>query len=142
MALTRFNRPESEIAGKRFSDVMDEFFSDFVSARKDRFVPSIDVSETDKEFVVDVYLPGIEKKDIQLNVENGMLNISGERIFKNEDKGRRYHRVETEYGSFNRKLQLPDNVDEDSIIANYNNGILTITIEKSEDKVKKQISIK
>jgi len=142
MALARFNRPESEISGRRFSDVMDEFFNDFVSARRDRFVPSIDVSETDKQFVIDVYLPGMEKKDIQVNIENGMLNITGERSFKNEDKGKKYHRVEAEYGTFNRKLQLPDNVDEDSIGATYKDGILNITIDKSEDKVKKQISIK
>jgi HSP20 family protein len=77
-----------------------------------------------------------------VNIENGMLNISGERTVKKEDDGRKFHRIETEYGSFNRSLQLPDNVNEDSIDATYEDGVLNITIDKSEDKVKKQISIK
>lgn len=142
MTLVRFNRPETDIAGKRFSDVMDDFFNDFVSARRETFVPRIDVSETDKQFIIDVLLPGIKKEDITVNIENGMLNISGERSVKKEDDGRKFHRIETEYGSFNRSLQLPDNVDEESINASYKDGVLNITIEKSEDKVKKQISIK
>jgi len=142
MALTRFNRPESDVASKRFSDVMDEFFSDFVSARRETFIPRVDVSETDSEFIIDVLLPGIKKEDIDVNIENGMLNISGERSIEKEDDGRRFHRIETEYGTFNRSLQLPDNVDEESIHASFKDGILNITVKKSEDKVKKQISIK
>lgn len=142
MTLVRFNNPETDIAGKRFSDIMDDFFNDFVSSRRESFVPRIDVSETDNEFIIDVLLPGMNKEDISVNIENGMLNISGERTVKNEDDGRKFHRIETEYGSFSRSLQLPDNVNEESIDATYKDGVLNITIDKSEDKVKKQISIK
>ncbi|MGF1668919.1 MAG: Hsp20/alpha crystallin family protein [Balneolaceae bacterium] len=142
MTLVRFNRPDANVAGKRFSDVMDEFFNDFVSARRDNFVPSIDVSETDKEFIIEAQLPGMEKKDINVDIDNGMLNISGERTIKKEENGRKFHRVETEYGAFNRRLQLPDNVNHESIKAAYKDGILSISIEKSEERVKKQISIK
>lgn len=126
---------------KRFSDIMDEFFNDAVSARRDNFVPSIDVSETENQFMITAELPGMKKEDINISLENGRLSISGERSFENEEKGKTYHRVETQYGSFNRSFQLPDNVSEESITATYEDGLLNITIDKSEDKVKKQIEI-
>lgn len=126
---------------KRFSDIMDEFFNDAVSARRDSFVPSIDVSETDDKFLISAELPGMSKDDININLENNRLSISGERSFEKEDKGKKYHRVETKYGSFERSFQLPDNVDQDSISASYENGLLEISIQKSEEEVKKQIEI-
>jgi len=126
---------------KRFSDIMDEFFNDAVNARRDSFVPSIDVSESENQFMITAELPGMKKEDINISLENGRLSISGERSFENEEKGKTYHRVETQYGSFNRSFQLPDNVSEESITATYEDGLLNITIDKSEDKVKKQIEI-
>jgi HSP20 family protein len=126
---------------KQFSDIMDEFFNDAVNARRDNFVPSIDVSETDNQFMITAELPGMSKEDINISLENGRLAISGERSFKNEEQGRTFHRVETQYGSFNRSFQLPDNISEESITATYEDGLLNITIDKSEDKVKKQIEI-
>jgi len=120
---------------------MDEFFNDAVNARRDSFVPSIDVSETENQFMITAELPGMKKEDINISLENGRLSISGERSFENEEKGKTYHRVETQYGSFNRSFQLPDNVSEESITATYEDGLLNITIDKSEDKVKKQIEI-
>ncbi|MGD8427474.1 MAG: Hsp20/alpha crystallin family protein [Balneolaceae bacterium] len=127
---------------KRFSDIMDEFFNDAVSARRDNFVPNIDISETDTQFLISAELPGMKKDDIDISLENSRLSISGERSFENEEEGKKFHRVETKYGSFNRSFQLPDNVDETSIQAKYEDGLLNITIDKSEEKVKKQIEIK
>lgn len=86
-------------------------------------------------------LPGMSKDNINISLEKGQLSISGERSFKNEEQERNFHRVETQYGSFNRSFQLPDNISEDSIHATYENGLLNISIDKSEDKVKKQIEI-
>lgn len=126
---------------KRFSDIMDEFFNDAVNARRDSFVPSIDVSETDNQFLITAELPGMKKDDINISLENNRLSISGERTFENEEKGKTYHRVETQYGSFSRSFQLPDNISEESITAKYEDGLLNITIDKSEEKVKKQIEI-
>jgi len=142
MALLKYSRPESDVFNRRFSDIMDEFFNDAVATRKNTFAPSIDISETDKQFIVDVEVPGINKKDIELNLENNMLTISGERSFNKEEEGKQYHRVESHYGTFNRSFRLPENVDSDSIKATYNNGILNITVDKSEEKLKKQIEIK
>ena len=141
MTLVRYNRPKKDVMSKRFSDIMDEFFNDAVNARRDSFVPSIDVSETENQFMITAELPGMKKDDINISLENGRLSISGERSFENEEKGKTYHRVETQYGSFNRSFQLPDNVSEESITATYEDGLLNITIDKSEDKVKKQIEI-
>lgn len=141
MTLLRYNRPRRDLASGNFSDLMDEFFNDVVNTRNDSFVPGIDIAETDGQFLVSVELPGMEKKDIDVSLDNGRLTVSGERKFEEEEKGRTYHRVETKYGSFSRSFQLPDNIDENSINARYENGILNISIDKSEDKVKKQIKI-
>jgi HSP20 family protein len=112
------------------------------SATNDSFVPSIDVSETEDQFVIEAELPGMKKADINISLKNGRLAISDERRFESEKEGKTFHRVETKYGSFNRSFQLPDNIDEESINASYKNGLLNISIQKSVDKVKKQIKIK
>ena len=142
MTLMRYTRPRQELANKRFSDIMDEFFNDAVNSNQDSFVPSIDVSETDDQFLISAELPGMKKEDININLENGRLSISGERKFKREEEGKTYHRVETQYGSFSRSFQLPDYVDQESINAGYSDGLLNITIKKAENKVKRQIEIK
>ena len=142
MTLIKYSQPNRDIFGKRFSDIMDEFFNDAVATRQHSFAPSIDISETDKQYLIDVEVPGMDKKDIELNVENNTLTISGERKFENEEEGKQYHRVESSYGSFSRSFSLPDNVNSESIQATYNNGILHVTVDKSEQKMKKQIKIK
>lgn len=142
MTLIKYTQPNRDIFGKRFSDIMDEFFNDAVATRQQAFAPSIDISETDKQYLIDVEVPGIDKKDIELNVDNNTLVISGERTFEKKEEDKHYHRVESSYGNFSRSFTLPDNVESESIQATYNNGILHITIEKSEQKMKKQIKIK
>ncbi|HLR24900.1 MAG TPA: Hsp20/alpha crystallin family protein [Fodinibius sp.] len=124
-----------------FSDIMDEFFNNAVQNRRDSFVPGIDIAETDNQFEISAELPGMKKEDINISLDNGHLSVSGERNMKKEEEGKTLHRVETSYGSFNRSFQLPDNVDEESIKASYEDGLLNITINKSADKVKKQIEI-
>jgi HSP20 family protein len=121
---------------------MDDFFSDAIDANRDSFIPSIDISETDGQFLITAELPGMKKEDINLNIENGGLTIHGERKSEQEEKGKTFHRVETRRGSFNRSFQLPDYVDEDTINASYKNGVLQISMDKAENKVKKQIEIK
>ena len=142
MKLMRYTQPRINGNNKRFSDIMDEFFNDAVSANNDSFVPSIDVSETEDQFVIEAELPGMAKDNININLENGRLAISGERRLESEEEGKTFHRVENKYGSFNRSFQLPDNIDEESINASYKNGLLHISIQKSASKVKKQIEIK
>lgn len=141
MTLINYNRPNREIANKRFSDLMDEFFNDVVSTNRDSFIPGINISETEDEFQITAELPGMNKDDISVNLDNNRLTISGERKFEKEKSGKKFHRVETSYGTFNRSFQLPDNVDEESISASYENGLLNISLKKAEDKVKKKIEI-
>ncbi|MDZ7717049.1 MAG: Hsp20/alpha crystallin family protein [Balneolaceae bacterium] len=141
MTLLKYNQPNRNMMSKNFSDIMDEFFNDVVNKRNDSFVPGIDISETDNQFLISAELPGMTKEDIDISLDNGRLSISGERKFEQEEEGKTFHRVETRYGSFNRSFQLPDNVDEESIQATYDNGLLNISIDKSEDKVKKKIEI-
>lgn len=141
MALMNYTRPNVDVQNKRFSDILDEFFNDTLQTRTNSFNPSVDISETDKEFEVSVALPGMKKEDIQVDLDNGHLTISGERKFENEEEGKNYHRVESGFGTFRRSFYLPDTVDEESIKAKYQDGVLNITIAKNEEKVKKQIEI-
>ncbi len=141
MALLKYNRPNVDLHSKRFSDVLDEDRNDSLNYRKDFFTPSVDISETGDNFEISVTIPGVNKDDITVDLEHGRLTISGERKFENEENGKNYHRLESGYGSFSRSFQLPDSIDEESIEAAYENGILNITIAKSEQKVKKQIKI-
>lgn len=141
MALMRYTRPDTGLFPRRFSDIMDDFFNDVVSTNRDSFIPGVDISETDDQFLITAELPGMKKEDININIENRRLTISGERRFENKEDGQTYHRVETRYGSFSRSLMLPESVDEESIKARYENGLLNITVSKAEDKVKRQVEI-
>lgn len=142
MTLIKYSRPNRNIAGKHFSDIMDEFFNEAVASRSSTFTPSINISETDEQLNIEVEIPGMKKEDININFENSSLTISGERKQETEKEGRRFHRVETSYGAFNRSFQLPDHIDEESIEAEYKDGVLHISMGKREEKLKKQIAIK
>jgi len=140
MTLIKHTPFDRDLSTRRFSDLLDDFFNEAVTT-SNTFVPGIDVSETDDQFLVNVELPGMKKDDIDVSIENNRLTISGERKFKEEENGVKFHRVESRYGSFTRTIQLPDNVESDSITANYEDGILNISVDKSKDKVRKKIEI-
>lgn len=142
MKLMRYTRPQRELTNKRFSELMDEFFNEAVGFNGHSFVPNIDISETDNHFLITAELPGMQKGDIDISIENSRLTISGEQHTEEEEDGKTFHRVETSRGSFERSFQLPDYVDEDSVKANYKDGLLDISIDKAENKVKRQIEIK
>jgi HSP20 family protein len=84
----------------------------------------------------------MKKEDINIEMENGRLTISGERKFENEENGKTWRKVESQYGSFARSFQLPENVESDSIKATYTDGILKLNVTKSKEQMKKQIQIK
>jgi len=140
MAILRQNPIDRELSNRRFSDLLDDFFNDAV-ATSNSFVPGIDISETDTQFLIEAELPGLKKENIDVSLENNQLTISGERSFKKEDNGTKYHRVESKYGSFSRTVRLPENIDSDSVNATYENGILNISLDKNEEKIRKQITI-
>jgi len=140
MAITRYSPFDRQLSTRRFSDLLDDFFNEAVSS-SNAFVPGIDISETDDQFQVAVELPGMERDDIEVSLENNILSVSGERKFEEKENGKKYHKVENHYGAFTRSVQLPDNVDSDSVDARYEDGILHINVDKSEDKVRKKIEI-
>lgn len=141
MAILKYKRPNTDVFSRSFDDLFNEFFTSTPNVKRDGFIPSVDISETSDQFEFLVGLPGLAKEDIQVNLERGLLTISGERKFENDEKDKNFHRIETKYGSFKRAFHLPDSVNEDSIVAKFNNGLLKITVEKNTDKVKKQIEI-
>jgi HSP20 family protein len=102
--------------------------------------PPVDVLEEKDKIMVKVEVPGIDEKDLRVTFEDGLLTISGERQFERKEE-RNYHRIERAYGSFTRTFSLPRTVDATQIAANYNNGVLEVTIPKKEDALPKQIAI-
>ena len=127
-------------------DLFDLFFEDltlpdFWTAEKS-WMPAFDVSETDNEIVVKAELPGMNVKDIDIALTDGLLTIKGERKMETEDKEENYHRIERQFGSFSRSLDLGTKVRADGIEAGYKDGILTVTLPKVEESKPKKIEVK
>jgi len=139
---TTFANRNSELTS--FSNWMDRIFDEVVNQNGGTFVPTLNVSETDQTFEISVALPGMSRDDVEIHYENDVLTISGERKWKHEenDKERRYHRVESGYGSFSRSLPLPNFVDSEKITAEFSNGELIITAPKLKEKAGKKIQVK
>jgi HSP20 family protein len=106
------------------------------------WIPAFDVSETDEEIIVKAEVPGMNVKDIDITLTDGLLTIKGERKLEKEDKGESYHRVERQFGSFSRSFNLGAEVKADAIDANYKDGILTLTLPKAEETKPKRIQVK
>jgi HSP20 family protein len=96
--------------------------------------PTVDISETRKHYVIRVDLPEVDKEDVNVSIENGMLTISGERRFEKEEDTETTHRVESMYGKFSRSFTLPADVDETDISAKSKNGVLKVRIPKIEQQ--------
>jgi len=103
--------------------------------------PAVDIYETENEIQVQAELPGVDRKDIALNLEKNVLTLKGERRFENETKQENYHRIERAYGAFSRSFSIPAIVDEEKIRADYKDGILKISLPKKEQVKPKQIQI-
>ena len=103
--------------------------------------PSVDIFETEGEIVVKAELPGMDRKDISLHLENNVLSLQGERRFVKETKEENYHRIERSYGNFSRSFSIPATVDEEKIRADYKDGVLKIILPKKEQARPKQIKI-
>ena len=106
--------------------------------------PALDVKENEKEIVVKADLPGMEDKDINLTIHNGVLSLRGEKKSEHTEERDNYHVMERSYGSFQRSIRLPDTIDEDNANARFDKGVLTITLPKRPESVsaQKKIDIK
>ena len=133
MALVRWN-PFGEL---------EKTFDSFNNwpAFKGEWSPRVDILENDENIVISAEVPGVDKKDIDVTLEKGILSISGERKLENEEKKDNYHRLERYYGSFCRHFRLPDSLDSDKVEAKMENGILKVTVQKKPEVKPKQISI-
>ncbi len=94
--------------------------------------PKVDIAVNDKEYLVTVEVPGVEDKDVQLELMNGTLVIKGEKKLESEQNEKGFYRIERSYGSFQRVLTLPEDTDQDNIDAKFKNGVLTITLLRRE----------
>ena len=106
------------------------------------WMPAFDVSETDDEIIVKAEIPGMKVEDIDITLTDGLLTIKGERKMEKEDKQENYHRIERQFGTFSRSLNLGLKVKTDGIDAGYKDGILTVTLPKAEEDRPKKIEVK
>jgi HSP20 family protein len=106
------------------------------------WAPRVDITEDEKEYVVEAELPGMKKEEVKVTIENGVLSISGERKAEKEEKGKKHHRVERSYGSFTRSFTLPDTSSAGKVSADFKDGILKVHVPKSEKVQAKAIEVK
>ncbi len=124
-----FARPAVRTNGKETLTVAD-------------WAPTVDISETDGEYLIKAELPEVKKDDVKVTLEDGILTIQGERRREKDEKTTKYHRVERSYGSFVRSFSLPDQVDENGVKAEYKDGMLNLRIPKSEKAKPRAIEVK
>src|SRR6202161_1604274 len=105
------------------------------------FAPAVDVYEDDHQVTLKIEVPGIDEKDIDVRLENNTLTVHGERKLEKEEKEENYRRVERQYGSFTRTFTLPQTVDSENVSANYDKGVLKITLPKKAEAKPKQIKV-
>lgn len=139
-------RPFKELTTLR--DEMDKMWNRFfgewpgMEPFKGEWAPSLDISETKDNIVVKAEVPGMDSKDIDISLANDVLTVKGEKKQEKEEKDENYHRVERSYGAFSRSIRLAREVQGDRIKATYKNGVLKITLPKSEEAKKKEVKIK
>ena len=126
---------------------MEELFSNFWSQEGNGWgmqmlTPPVDLSETDDLLQVWLDLPGVEAKEIDIQVSGNQLTIAGERKEEKEEKGKLFHRIERRAGRFSRSIGLPCAVDENKIDATYHDGVLEIKLPKTEEAKAKKITVK
>jgi HSP20 family protein len=106
-----------------------------------RWVPSMDLVETDEQFVLRADLPGLSDGDVSIELEDNVLTVAGERKAEHEDKKEGFYRMERSFGQFRRSLTLPDGVDADGIAATFDKGVLEVRIPKPEERKPRRVAI-
>jgi len=105
------------------------------------FAPPVDVYEDEHGVTLKIEVPGIDENDIDVRIENNTLTVHGERKFEKEEKEENYRRVERQYGSFTRTFSLPNTVDQESVQADYDKGVLKVKLTKKAEAKPKQIKV-
>lgn len=141
MSIVKYNSALNEFVPTSFSHLIDKFFTDGIARSGGSafsFVPRVDVIEEDKAFEIHLAVPGMNKEEFKIDLNDNYLTISGERKYSKDKKENLYRSFETQYGSFSRSFSLPENVDGEKITAQYTNGILVVTVPKDDKKTLKQ----
>lgn len=125
----------NEFVPVTFRSLVDQFFNDDLTVAGGKsFIPVVDIMETEKAFEIHLSAPGMKKEDFHLELNDYFLTIKGERRQNREERDHKIHRLETNYGSFSRTFELPDQVSVSKIEANYKDGILEVIVPKDEQK--------
>lgn len=137
MALLKRNLPA-------FGNLSDFFDDDWFRVKSSDLLPAINVSDNDGNYEIEMAVPGFKKEEFNVSIKNGVLTISAKTQKEEEDKKKNYTRKEFSSKSFSRSFTLPDNIDENSIDAEYKDGVLKVLLHKSEKElpVKRSVSIK
>jgi len=140
MSIIKWRNPEENFPS--FSSFFEDFFT------RDNWMrganlPAVNISEDSQNYEVEVAAPGLKKEDFKIDLDHNLLTISAERKEESEKKDKKISRKEFSYTSFKRSFTLPENIDSDRITAKYENGVLKLSLPKTEDenRPKKQISI-
>ncbi len=143
MAIVRW-RPMRDIFAVQdeMNRMFDSFWGDRTGEDDGMLMPPVDVTEKNDKFTVSVELPGLNKDDIKLSLQNNVLTISGSKKRESETKDDRFHRIERSFGTFCRTINLASSVDASKIDADFKDGILTVNMPKVEEAKPKEISIK
>jgi HSP20 family protein len=138
----RYRTPLARPRKDLFYWFLEDFdLPDFSTSGKE-WMPAFDVSETEAEIIVKAEIPGMKVEDIDITLTDGLLTIKGERKMEKEDKQENYHRIERQFGSFSRSLNLGLKVEAEGIDAAYKDGVLTVTLPKAEEDKPKKIEVK
>ncbi len=142
MSLTRYE-PWSLLDQMRreMERTMDTPTAEGSSVATSDWVPAVDIKEDKEAFLIVADIPGVDPKDIEVHMENGVLSIKGEKESEKKEEREGYKRVERSYGSFYRRFSLPDTADPEKISANSNHGVLEVRIAKQEKVQPRKISV-
>ena len=133
MTLVKWNPNRSLISD--FDRIFDNMFNiDIpIHPKENSYYPAVDIEETEKEFILSADMPGLKKKEVTIDIHDGIITIKGERMNEDKSSFNGYRMNERQFGSFNRSFRLPDNVNEDKIAAKFDNGELLITLPKTKE---------
>ncbi|HEY9503236.1 MAG TPA: Hsp20/alpha crystallin family protein [Pyrinomonadaceae bacterium] len=145
MSIVRYDpfrdlRTLQEEVNRLFSTNMTRAFGDEGIGRG-AWAPSVDIYENKDQIVLEAELPGMKKEDFDLSIENNVITLRGERRFEKTDESDNYHRVERSYGQFTRSFTLPQTVSSEGATAEYNNGVLRVTLPKREETKSRRIEV-
>ncbi len=124
-----------------FEDSLNRFRGGEDDMTHSTWSPAVDIYETTENIIIKAEIPGVNKKDISVEVKNDSLYLKGDRKFEKELKEENYHRMERSYGSFSRVFSLPTSVEQDKIKANFKHGVLQISIPKLEEEADTSVNI-